>query len=145
MAVELRPPSLDDLGLLATISWICQEFESIYPGIEVEKVFKVTESEVPHPLKVVIYRVIQEVLGNIGKHSNASTILVRLGKSADRIEMQIEDNEPVFDPQKINDDDTDNKETWKVSINERVLLSGGTFNLNSNLQGGTVYQANWGA
>ena len=59
--------------------------------------------------------------------------------------MQIEDNEPVFDPQKINDDDTDNKETWKASINERVLLSGGTFNLNSNLQGGTVYQANWGA
>lgn len=145
MAMELRPPSLDDLGLLATISWICTEFESIYPGIEVEKVFEITESEVPHPLKVVIYRVIQEVLGNVAKHSDASTILIKLGKSADRIEMQIEDNELVFDPQQINYDDTYNKETWKASISERVLLSGGTFNLSSNLQGGTVYQANWGA
>ena len=144
LAMELHPPSLDDIGLLATIGWICQEFESIYPDIDVEKVFKISESQIPPPLKVVIYRVIQQILCAIGKQSYADKILIRLSKSADRVELQIEDNGLAFHPVETKKIDTYNKDPWKASINERVLLSGGTFNLKSNLQGGTVYQANWG-
>lgn len=144
MAMELRPPSLDDIGLLATIGWICQEFESINPGIDVDQVFRITESQVPPPLKVVIYRVIQEILSDIGKQSHADKISIKLAKSTDGIELQIEDNGLAFHPLQIEHDDTYNEEPWRASINERVLLSGGTFNLKSNLQGGTIYQAIWG-
>ena len=69
---NLRPSSLDDLGVLATISWSCQEFCTLYPGIEMEEQIEIEEDQVPDSLKIVIYRVLQEALNNIAKHSGGN-------------------------------------------------------------------------
>jgi glucose-6-phosphate-specific signal transduction histidine kinase len=66
LSKELRPPSLDDIGLLATIGWLCREVESICPEIHVDKEFLVNEDQIPKLLKIVIYRILQEILGDIG-------------------------------------------------------------------------------
>ncbi|NIT52460.1 MAG: histidine kinase, partial [candidate division Zixibacteria bacterium] len=56
--MDLRPSTLDDMGILATISWFCREFQAIYSGISIEKQIHIEEDEVPDLLKTVIYRVL---------------------------------------------------------------------------------------
>jgi PAS domain S-box-containing protein len=53
---NLRPPILDDLGILATINWYCREFQQVYSTIMIEKVFEIEEKTIPEPLKIVIYK-----------------------------------------------------------------------------------------
>jgi PAS domain S-box-containing protein len=50
IAMDLRPATLDDLGILATIAWFCREFQTIYSGIRIEKEINIQENEVPDPL-----------------------------------------------------------------------------------------------
>ena len=57
---DLRPSILDDLGILATIAWFCREFQNVYSRIRIEKEIAIKETDIPLPLKTVIYRVLQE-------------------------------------------------------------------------------------
>ena len=69
MQYDLRPPLLDDLGILPTLTWYAREFQKIYSQMAIEQRLEVREEDVPELLKVVIFRIIQEALNNIGKHS----------------------------------------------------------------------------
>jgi len=77
---NLRPPILDDLGILAAISWFCREFMNIYHNIRVEMETLLEEEEVPRDLKISIFRVLQEAFNNIAKHSGADLVRVVLKK-----------------------------------------------------------------
>jgi signal transduction histidine kinase len=63
--MDLRPSMLDDLGLLPTLSWFCRRFKTIYSRIRIEQKIGIEEGEIPNPLKIVAYRVIQEAMNNI--------------------------------------------------------------------------------
>jgi signal transduction histidine kinase len=97
ISVNLRPSLLDDLGLLATLSWFCREFGKLYPDIQIEKQLEVDEDEIPEMLKVVIYRVLQEAMNNVAKHSDAKRVRLHLVKRHDRIELEVADNGCGFD------------------------------------------------
>ena len=49
--MDLRPPMLDDLGLLATLSWFFRRFQTVYSRIQIEQEIEVEEDDVPLPLK----------------------------------------------------------------------------------------------
>lgn len=143
MAMELRPPSLDDMGLLTTINWLCREFESIYPEIHVDEVFAVDEQQIPKPLKVIIFRVLQEIMGGISKQGLPADISIKLKKADSSLELEVEDNS--LDYHALTQIDA-NGQYWDASlasIMHRVVLSGGLFNMGSNKQGGTVYRMAW--
>jgi signal transduction histidine kinase len=95
--MALRPSTLDDLGILATISWFCREFQNIYSKIRIEKRIDIKEDEVPDPLKTIIYRVMQEALSNSAKHSGADLVRLSLRRPDGAIELAIEDNGLGFD------------------------------------------------
>jgi len=78
---DLRPSTLDDLGLLAALSWFCRRFETIYSHIRTEQTIQIEEDEIPNNLKIVIYRVAQEAVNNIAKHSKADLIRLSLRKA----------------------------------------------------------------
>jgi PAS domain S-box-containing protein len=78
--MDLRPSMLDDLGLLPTLSWFCRRFETIYSRIRIEQKIGIEEGEIPNPLKIVIYRVIQEAMNNIAKHSKADFVCLSFRK-----------------------------------------------------------------
>ncbi len=80
--MNLRPSTLDDLGILATLSWFLREFQSTYGSIVVDKAFGVAEREVPESLKLTLFRVVQEAMNNIAKHSHATRVAICLSRSA---------------------------------------------------------------
>ena len=141
--MDLRPPILDDLGLLAALSWFFRRFQSIYSGIRVEQETTIEESEIPHPLKIVIYRVLQEAMNNTAKHSKASLVRTRLRKAGDRIELILQDNGQGFNLEKTLFQGGPQKGLGLLSMKERAELSGGSFSIKSTEGKGTTICVSW--
>jgi len=74
LQLDLRPPILDDLGILATLSWFCRRFNTIYLGIRIEQKIDIKEDEVPDLLKTAIFRITQEAMNNVAKYSRANLL-----------------------------------------------------------------------
>ena len=140
---DLRPSLLDDLGIMATLEWFCREFRKVYSRIHIEKEFDIQEYEMPEPLKIVIFRVVQEALNNIAKHSKASFVDLSLSKTDRVIELIIEDDGMGFDQASVSER-IDFKGGYGLSsMKERTELSGGRFSIESTMGEGTVIRASW--
>ncbi len=140
---DLRPPLLDDLGIVPTLSWFCRRFETIYSGIKVEQAVTISEEEVPDPLKIVLFRITQEAMNNIGKHAQAGSVNLGLRKVDGAIELLIKDNGNGFDPESLSSREISKKGMGLSSMKERVEFSGGSFSIDSVQGKGTVIRAVW--
>jgi signal transduction histidine kinase len=134
---DLRPSILDDLGIIPALSWFCREYQKTYPQISVEKQVEITEEEVPDALKTVIFRISQEAMSNIARHSKASLVNLYLQKEGERLLLSVQDNGQGFDPEKVN------KGMGLSNIRERAELSGGAFDLETAVGKGTIIRASW--
>ena len=143
IAMDLRPSVLDDLGILATLSWFCREFQKTYPDIHIEKQTDIQEGEVPEILKAVVYRISQEALNNIVKHSKASLVSLSLRKMDNTIELTVQDNGQGFDMAKILSKESSRIGLGLSSMRERAELSTGSFVVESVRGKGTVIRASW--
>jgi|GEM_PF-2297958 len=141
--INLRPAMIDDLGILATLNWSCREFEQIFTTIQIEKQVKIEEIEIPDHLKIVIFRIVQEGMNNIAKHSGANHISLALEKINDTLALSIEDNGRGFD--------VENKTLVSemfhgfgiINMQERTRLSGGEFSIKSFKEKGTSIKVTW--
>jgi len=140
---DLRPSVLDDLGLLATITWFCRQFEALHPNIHLEREIHVEENNVPESLRIVIFRVIQEALHNVIKHSKAEFVALSLEKKGRSLELTIEDNGVGFDKNEAFSRIHDKGGLGLTSMRERVELSGGAYSIESSAGQGTVIRARW--
>ncbi len=141
--MNLRPSILDDLGILATIKWFCRQFESTYSKIRISQRIKVEEHEVPAPLRTVIFRVLQEGLNNVAKHSEAKMVMLLLRKTGQRVQLVIQDNGQGFDVSKAQSPDNTARGLGLNSMRERTELSGGSFEIESTQGKGTTIRASW--
>jgi signal transduction histidine kinase len=94
-------------------------------------------------LKTVIFRILQETLSNIAKHSRADNVRLCLKKSADRLELVIEDNGVGFDVSQTFLSESSERGFGLASMRERTELSEGTFTINSAKGKGTALTASW--
>lgn len=134
---DLRPSTLDDLGLLPTLNWLFREYEKVYPSIQVEKQLQIADGEIPDLLKILIFRIVQEALINFARHGRSNRIRVSLDKMKGKIRLSVQDNGQGFDPQ-------DRKKGLGLdSMRERVESSGGIFELESAMGTGTTIRASW--
>ena len=143
VSTDLRPAILDDLGILPTLSWFFREFEGVCGHVVVEKVLNVSEQEVPAPLKITLYRILQEATSNIVKHSAADRMRVSLYRGDEALHLQIEDNGRGFDPASVVSRDGETRGLGLISMKERVSLSGGSYRLESSPGFGTRIHASW--
>ncbi len=141
--MSLRPSMLDDLGILPTINWLCRQFESTYPNIHIKMEIDIQETEVPEDLKTVIYRLLQEALNNIAKHSKALMVLISLRKARQKIYLLIQDSGQGFGLEEVYSRKGTMKGLGLDSMRERTELSGGSFSINAGKGAGTVIQATW--
>jgi PAS domain S-box-containing protein len=131
ISANLRPEIIDDMGLLATIDWHTRQFNQYYRQLRIVQQIEVVEQEVPEPLKIVIYRVIQEALNNAAMHSRADTISIRLKKTGDYIEAEVKDNGRGFDFNEVSQRGDGASGFGLKSMRERVEIIGGSFSLRS--------------
>ncbi|HYL01790.1 MAG TPA: sensor histidine kinase [Steroidobacteraceae bacterium] len=92
IAMDLRPPVLDDLGAASAVSWFCRQFAQSYPDLAVREAVEVADAEVPERLGTAVFRCAQELLNNVAKHARARQVLVRLARAGDRLVLEVTDD-----------------------------------------------------
>ena len=138
ISAHLRPSLLDDLGLLATISWFCSESEKLNPALKFDRQMEVSEHDVPEVLKVVVYRVLQEAVNNVTKHSDATRVRLTLKRIGNRIEFSVADNGRGFDPAEKFSESTPLSGFGLSGMRDRTLLCNGKFEIESEEGKGTT-------
>ena len=140
---DLRPSILDDLGILATINWFCREFQNVYSGIRIKREIEIHENDIPPPLKTAIYRILQEALNNVAKHSQADLVQLFLQKTDNRVELTIHDNGAGFDLSEAISLIPSRRGFGLASMRERAELSGASFDIKSAEREGTTIRVLW--
>jgi two-component system sensor histidine kinase DegS len=129
---ELRPMMLDDLGLVPTVRRYSDAFKE-QAGLDINVTVTGTERRLEPYLEVMLFRAIQELLGNAARHSQASQVKIVLDMGEDRIRVSVDDNGKGFDPDIIQQS---NNLGLKL-IRERAEMLGGNFEVDSNIGRGT--------
>ena len=143
MQGDLWPYVLDDIGILATIDWYCREFEKSHPGLTIQRQDGLGEDEIPSSAKIVIYRIMQETLSNVEKHSQARHVAIGLLKKDHGVEFTVQDDGVGFDPQETIAERTPWGGLGLLNIKARTELSGGKFDVESAKGKGTTVRASW--
>ena len=129
---ELRPMMLDDLGLAPTVRRYGDAFKE-QTGLDIGVTITGHERRLEPYLEVMVFRAIQELLGNAARHSQANLVKVILDLGEDRIRVSVDDNGKGFDPDSIQQG---NSLGLKL-IRERAEMLGGNFEIDSALGKGT--------
>jgi len=134
-AQALRPGILDDLGLLPAIKWLAQEMSSL-AGIEVH-VKTDTIPSLPPETQLVLFRIVQEALNNVHRHSGASEASITVGCQESEVRVTISDNGKGFElPRQLSDFAGQGK-LGLTGMVERALLIGGQLEVSSQIGKGT--------
>ena len=142
-SMDLRPSTLDSLGILPTIDWFCREHQTSYPSVQIEKRIDIRETDVPDHLKIVIYRIVQEAFNNAAKYSEAEILQVSISKAEGEIRLAVQDNGQGFDLEDLLSADTETRGFGITSMKERAELSDGSFSIESAVGQGTTIRASW--
>lgn len=130
---ELRPSILDDLGLTSAIEWHLSEFEK-RSGIKTRFVNSGIEIDPGDAVKTALFRIFQESLTNVSRHSNAKNVMVSLTQAENSYILSIADDGKGFDIQKTSD-----KRTLGIlGMRERTAMIDGTYDITSTPGKGTV-------
>jgi two-component system, NarL family, sensor histidine kinase DegS len=129
---ELRPMMLDDLGLLPTIKRYSDAVKE-QSGIDVSVTISGNERRLEPYLEVMVFRAIQELMGNVIRHSQGNQLKINLDLADDLIRVQVDDNGKGFDPDAVEEA----KSLGLKLIRERVEMLGGSFEIDSAVGKGT--------
>ena len=128
LALELRPPALDDLGLFDALAELCQRF-SDQLGIPVVFEHRGSRARVPKEVELVVYRVVQEALTNVAKHASARHVWVQFDRAEAEMTVSIRDDGIGIDPSVAREPDDNGLGLGLFGMGERVALAGGSFRI----------------
>jgi two-component system sensor histidine kinase UhpB len=97
LALELRPPALDDLGLWAALGELAQRFDEKY-GLEVGYAWHGPRERLPADLELVLYRIAQEAMTNVIKHARATRATIEVERRSGEVVLTVSDNGRGFEP-----------------------------------------------
>jgi signal transduction histidine kinase len=137
LSLNLRPPMLDDLGLLPTLQWHIQRYTS-QTNIRVKLESRGVQRGLTPQIKTAAYRIVQEALTNVARHAHVQEASVQLLFSRDRLRIKVKDRGIGFNT----------KRTLRaghsggiIGMRERVMSLGGNMTVNSALGRGTTLVA----
>ncbi len=137
MAYHLRPPGLDQMGLVRTVYQYCEDFAE-KADIKIDFFSAgLDEIQLEFHIEINLYRLVQEALNNIMKHAEATTVKIRLVASFPKIILRIEDNGKGFDVEGSLHRASPEKRMGLISMEERVSLLNGSLKIQSRLMVGT--------
>lgn len=133
IALLLRPPMLDDLGLLPALEWQAREV-SRRSSLEVTVDAQDLPEKLPDEAKVCVYRLVQEALNNAATHSGAKNAKVTVERKGESISVRVEDDGRGFDPSRT-------RGMGLLGMEERVRRLSGVFGVRSAPGQGTTVSA----
>jgi PAS domain S-box-containing protein len=137
LSYDLRPPGMDQLGLVRTVCQYCEDF-SEKNNLEVDLYTAgMKKLKLDFDTEINLYRLIQEGLNNIKKHAQAEKVAIRLVASSPNILLRIEDNGRGFDVKNRLARSLKEKRMGLSSMEERVSLLGGSMKISSRPSKGT--------
>lgn len=145
IATELRPSSIDDLGLLATVNSLCLNFQQKHPGIRIRQDISLQEKDIPASLKVILYRIILLALDDLAMHTTSDQVLIALRRNNGTLVLLIDDTPstaPDLAATSLIEIDP-NPESRFTKILELTTLSGGRFAAARPAAGRIVLRAAW--
>jgi signal transduction histidine kinase len=135
LAVELRPTALDDFGLVPALERLGETLSG-RSGIAAVVEPNLGPERLPPETETTLYRLVQEALTNVVKHSAATHVSIVLTMRDGGVNALVEDNGSGFEPESV-----DNDSLGLVGMRERVALLGGTLRVESSPGGGTTLSA----
>jgi signal transduction histidine kinase len=137
LITELRPASLDTIGLEAALQALAEQHRQA-AGLRIECEFELPregEERPPPILETAVYRLVQEALNNVSKHSMADQAKLRVRMSGSQIEIEISDDGVGFEPNLVQEG------FGLVGMRERAALLGGRLRIESTSASGTTVHA----
>jgi PAS domain S-box-containing protein len=138
LITELRPASLDTIGLEAALQALAEQHQQAERVMEVDCDFDLPHEEDARPtpvLETAVYRLVQEALNNVSKHSMARRADVTVRTSRGSIEIEVRDDGVGFEPNLVREG------FGLVGMRERAALLGGTLDVDSTRGSGTRIRA----
>ena len=133
IATELRPAILDDFGLVAALEWQLQEFQA-HSGLECHFDCAVDSVDLTGDAATAVFRVFQETLTNVARHSNATQVKVTLEKLSGALVLRVQDNGQGISQQEI----AGSRSLGLLGMRERVRLLSGELVIEGQLGQGTT-------
>jgi PAS domain S-box-containing protein len=134
---ELRPSVLQHLGLLEALDWLFEDYKQKSHAAIFKKIGKHKRKFSKHQ-EIMIFRIFQEALTNIGKHAEAKQVTVTITEDEKGTFFSIQDNGKGFDLKNIEIRDPRETGLGLISMKERALMAGGDFDIKSEDERGTL-------
>ncbi len=133
ISTDLRPGILDHLGLAAAIEWYADDFQ-IRSGVKCRVNIKPDEIDLKETVAVELYRILQEALTNVMRHSQAKNVLINLTMNSKSLRLTIHDNGIGFDEKQLDY----SKSLGLLGIQERARIINAKLELSSTTRKGTI-------
>ena len=136
LSLSLRPPMLDDLGLLAALIW---QFERITASTGMKVIFKHSgiKKKLPTDISTAAFRIVQEAVTNAVRHSGVDRINVSVRAAKGMLRIRIEDRGKGFDPENV----LAGTSSGLSNMRERALMLNGKMTIDSHPDAGTTIVA----
>ena len=131
LITELRPASLDQLGLVAALEGLARRSADV-DGLELELGVDVREDALDSELKTAVYRLVQEALTNVGKHARAAHVDVAVEQGPDAVRVRVADDGHGFDAAEPTEG------FGLAGMRERAALMGGRLEVETSAAGTAV-------
>ena len=137
LIADLRPSHLDDLGLPSALRWYASDIEE-RTKLKVRVEIQGEERSVSSEVKTALFRIVQEAITNVIKHTQAANVQIILGYRSDQVRISVKDEGQGFD---LHSTGPGKRKTWGLkNMEERASLLGGRFKIHSSPGEGTTIE-----
>jgi PAS domain S-box-containing protein len=137
MSYLLHPPLLDENGLPEALHWYIQGVKE-RSGLDISLNIPEDFERLSPEMELVIFRVVQESLTNIHRHSGSKIAEIRIDRKAESVSLEVRDEGKGISPERLNEIQSQGSGVGIRGIRERVRQFGGDMNIESNGSGTTV-------
>jgi PAS domain S-box-containing protein len=134
LSLKLRPPMLDDMGLLSTLEWHFERYTD-QTQVQVHFEHQGIEERFPADIETAIYRIVQEALTNVARYAEVEEVTVHISADQREIQVEIHDQGRGFDYHKVQA-----TSSGLLGMRERIGLLGGKFWVDTAPGAGTRIQ-----
>jgi signal transduction histidine kinase len=131
ISLDLRPPLLDDLGLVPALRWYVNQ-QAERAGLEGKFSADPLADDVPPHIQIACFRLAQEAITNVVRHAQARTLLVEVGRAGTSLRLMVRDDGKGFDVAAAEARAEQGASLGLLGMKERAALAGGSARITSS-------------